>query len=91
MTNFRLSLANPCQNEESKQKKHDKRNKINANEMSVQHVPLIWNVADPIKPLNSYSAQNNFDIIIWNGSCLVVAWPMHIVTGVKRKRINWIL
>ena len=39
--------------------------------MSVQHVPLFWNVADPIKPLNSYSAQINSDII-WNGSCLVV-------------------
>ena len=30
MTKFRL--ANPCQNEESKQKKHDKREKRNANE-----------------------------------------------------------
>ena len=40
--------------------------------MYVQHVPLFWNVADPIKPLNSYSAQINADIIIWNGACLVV-------------------
>ena len=40
--------------------------------MYVQYVPLFWNVADPIKPLNSYSAQINSDIIIWNGSCLVV-------------------
>ena len=40
--------------------------------MSVQHVPLFWNVADPIKPLNSYSAQINSAIIIWNGSGLVV-------------------
>ena len=30
MTKFRL--ANPCQNKESKQKKHDKREKTNANE-----------------------------------------------------------
>ena len=30
MTKFRL--ANPCQNEESNQKKRDKRNKRNANE-----------------------------------------------------------
>ena len=30
MTKFRL--ANPCQNKECKQKKHDKRDKINANE-----------------------------------------------------------
>ena len=40
--------------------------------MSVQHVPLFWNVADPVKPLNSYSAQINSDIIIWNGSCLAM-------------------
>ena len=37
--------------------------------MSFQHVPLFWNVADPVKPLNSHSAQINFDITIWNGSC----------------------
>ena len=30
LTKFRL--ANPCQNKKSKQKKHDKRDKINANE-----------------------------------------------------------
>ena len=70
MTKFRL--ANPCQNKKSKQKKHDKRDKINANEnkwMSFQHILLFWNVADPVKPLTSYSAQINFDITIWNGSC----------------------
>ena len=31
MTNFRL--ANPCQNKESKQKKHDIRDKRNANDV----------------------------------------------------------
>ena len=51
--------------------------------VSFQRVPLFWNVADPVKPLNSYSAQINYDITIWNGLCFV--------TGVKRKRINWIL
>ena len=40
--------------------------------MSFQHVPLFWNVADAIKPLNSYSAQINFDITILNGSCLAM-------------------
>ena len=70
MTKFRL--ANPCQNKESKQKKHDKRDKRNANECLFQHVPLFWNVADPVKPLNSHSAQIIFDITIWNGSCLVM-------------------
>ena len=40
--------------------------------MSFQDVPLFWNVADPVKPLNSYSAQMNFDINIWNGSCLAM-------------------
>ena len=35
-----------------------------------QHVPLFWNVADPVKPLNSHSAQIIFDITIWNGQCL---------------------
>ena len=32
--------------------------------MYFQHVPLFWNVADPVKPLKSYSAQINFDITI---------------------------
>ena len=40
--------------------------------MSFQHDPLFWNVADPVKPLNSYSAQIIFDITIWNGSYLVM-------------------
>ena len=57
----KVRLANPCQNKESKQKKHDKRDK--------RHVPLFWNMAHPVKPLTSYSAQINFDITIWNGSC----------------------
>ena len=67
MTKFRL--ANPCQNKESKQKKHDKRDKRNDNECLFNASLLFWNVADPDKPLNSYSAQINFDITIWNGSC----------------------
>ena len=37
--------------------------------MSFQHIPLFWNVADPVKLLTSYSVQINFDITIWNGSC----------------------
>ena len=40
--------------------------------MSFQHVPLFWNMADPVKPLNSYYAQINFDITILNGSCLAM-------------------
>ena len=59
----KVRLANPCQNtcKKSKQKEHDKRDKRMLM-MSFQHVPLFWNVADPVKPLNSYSAQINFDI-----------------------------
>ena len=63
MTKFRL--ANPCQNKESKRKKYDKRDKRNANECTFHHTPLNWNVADPAKPLTSYSAQINCDITIW--------------------------
>ena len=37
--------------------------------MPFQHIRLFWNVAEPVKPLTSYSAQINFDITIWNGSC----------------------
>ena len=37
--------------------------------VSFHHSPLFWNVADPAKPLTSYSAQINVDINIWNGSC----------------------
>ena len=40
--------------------------------MSFQYVPLFWNVADPVKLLISYSVQINFDITIWNGSCLAM-------------------
>ena len=65
-------LANPCQKKKSKQKEHDKRDKINASDFFSQHVPLFWNVADPVKPLTSYSVQINFDITIWNGTCLAM-------------------
>ena len=84
-------LANPCQNEESKQKKHDKRNKRNGNEclFNTWIYSETWQTPlTHIKPLESYSAQINSDIIIWNGSCLVVHGQSHLVTGVKRKRIN---
>ena len=37
--------------------------------MLYSEIPLFWNVADLAKPLTSYSAQINFDITIWNGSC----------------------
>ena len=59
MTKFKL--ANPCQNKESKQKKHDD---IEPKEIPMnvfQHVPLFWIVADPVKPLNSHSAQIIFE------------------------------
>ena len=47
MTKFRL--ANPCQNKESKQKKHDKRDqKMLMNVFSTR--PFVWNVTDPVKP-----------------------------------------
>ena len=39
MTKFRL--ANPCQNNESKQKKHDKRDKRNANEYVYSTRPFV--------------------------------------------------
>ena len=39
----KLRLANPCQNKESKQKKHDKRDILdNINECLSEHVPLFW-------------------------------------------------
>ena len=65
MTKF--ILANPCQNKESKQKETKEMLM-----MSFQHVPLFWNVTDPVKPLNSNSAQIIFDITIWNGPCLLM-------------------
>ena len=40
--------------------------------MSFEYIPLFWNVADPVKPLNSYSAQIDFDISVSNGSCLAM-------------------
>ena len=62
MSKFRL--ANPCQNKESKQKKHDKRDKINANECLFNTFICSEIVAGPVKPLNSHSAQIVFDITI---------------------------
>ena len=63
MTKFRLPTCNPCHNKESKQKKHDKRDK-NANERLFNTTLCSKNMADPVKPLKSYSAQINFDITI---------------------------
>ena len=76
MTTFRL--ANPCQNKESKQKKHDKRDKRNANE-------CLFNTS-----LCSETCAINFDITIWHLKWFMLghAWPIHLITGVKRKRIN---
>ena len=65
----KLRLANPCQNKESRQKKYDKRDKRNVNKCLFNASLCSANVADPVKPLNSYSAQINFDTTIWNGSC----------------------
>ena len=67
------------------------RDKRNANECLFNTSDLFWNVADPVKPLTSYSAQIKFDITIWNGSYSAMHWPIHLVSGVKRKRKNWIL
>ena len=70
MTKFRLD--NPCQNKESKQKKHDKETKeILMNVFSTR--PFVLKRGGPrYKPLNSQSAQINFDITIWNGSYLAM-------------------
>ena len=46
----KVRLVNPCQNKKSKQKEHDKRDKRND--------------VFSTRPLNSYSAQINFDITI---------------------------
>ena len=54
----KIRLGNPCQNKESNQMKHDKRDKRNE---CLFNTSLL---ADPVKPLNSYSAQINFDITI---------------------------
>ena len=50
MTKFRL--ANPCQNEESKQKKHDKRDKRNANEclFNTTLCSETWHWQTPLSP-----------------------------------------
>ena len=56
----KLRQANSCQNKESKPKKHDKRDNRNANE-------CLFNTSlcsETWQPLNSYSAQINFDITI---------------------------
>ena len=58
MTKFRV--ANPCQNKESKQKKHDKRDKRNANECLFNMSLCSETWQNPVKPLNSHSAANQF-------------------------------
>ena len=61
MTKYRL--ANPCQNKESKQNKHDKRDKeMLMNVFSTR--PFVLKRGRPVKPLKSYSAEINFDITI---------------------------
>ena len=87
MTKFRL--ANLCQNKESKQKKHDKRDKRNANEclFNTSICSETWQTLN-MKPLTSYSAQINFDIHHLKWFVIGHAWPIHLVSGVKRKRIN---
>ena len=61
MTKFRL--ANSCQNKTSKQKKQTKETKeMLMNVFSTR--PFVLNLADPVKPLNSHSAQIIFDITI---------------------------
>ena len=62
--------------------------------MSCQHVPLFWNVTDPVKPLNSHSAQIIFDITIWNGQCLFMHGRARTISNcyVKldlRRIISW--
>ena len=55
----------------------------------LQHIPLCWNMADPIKPLPSYSAQINFDITIWNGLCSVMHGQyMYLVSLKKEDKLN---
>ena len=48
MTTFRL--ANPCQNKESMQKKHDKRDKRNANEGHFNTFPCSETWQTPLSP-----------------------------------------
>ena len=47
MTKFRI--ANLCQNKESKQKKHDKKDKRNANEC-LQHIPVLKRGTTQLSP-----------------------------------------
>ena len=61
---FRLANAH-CQNKESKQKKPWQETKGMLMNVFVNTSLWLWNVADPVKPLNSHSAQINFDIAIW--------------------------
>ena len=56
--------------------------------MSFQHVHLFWNLADPVKPLHSHSAQINFDITIWNGSCLVMHGQYILYSTDQKKGLN---
>ena len=55
-----------------------------------EDIPLFWNVADPVKPLTSYSAQIYFDFTIWNGLCSAMH-GQYILYLVSKERINCIL
>ena len=81
----KLRLANPCQNKESKQKKNMTKETKEMLIVSFQHIPLFWNVTDPVKPLTSYSAQISFDITIENGSCSAMH-GQHILHLVSKER-----
>ena len=85
MTKFRL--ANPCQNKESKQKKHDKRN---ANEC-LCNTPLCYEMWQSLLSPYLLFCANKFWHHNFKWFVLGHAWPIHLVSGVKRTRMNWIL
>ena len=88
MTKFRL--ANPRQNKKSKQKKHDKRDKGNANEclFKTSLCSETWQTPLSLKFL-FFANQFWHHHLKW--LVLGHAGPIHLVTGVKRKKINGIL
>ena len=85
-----VRTTNPCQNKESKQKKHDKRDKRNANEC-LFNTYFYFERVRPCEAFKFLFCANQFWHHHLKSFVLGHAWPIHLVTGVKTKKINWIL
>ena len=81
-------VANPCQNKESREKKHDKRDKRNANEILFKTSLYSETWQTPLSPEYPILRKSTLTSIYLKWFVLSHALPIHHVIGVRRKRMN---